>query len=222
MKEEDGVDAEVELPLDENSSPTMVDSVRSEEHQRGSKPEESKEDTTPREMPEGASASNESLQTEDSSEREFDPQQEGIEEAQKEKDAVGGSTELERTERALQSKLRSLESFQEELRNTKERIHNLQSHLEDLQNTIERVEEASENQRVMEHLDSQVASIEVPPDKRDDFVVRLEEKETETEENIKETQERGGAVQRGLQKNKVAVRFLQEHRQNIQGNVSNR
>lgn len=212
MTNTDTAEREVELPIDEDagneeeSNPTIA----SEDAQLGSKAEQMMDNHE-------SSSENERLRNQSEAsegKQEFDPEQEGIEEAKRVKSEMEGS-EAEKTQKALQAKSDSLNNFKQEIRETKQRLVRLQKHRDNLQSTVERVEEASEDHTVMEHLDGQVASVEVKPNERDDFLDRLQDKVDETEEEIEGVVERGNRLQRGLQKDSVSYRFLEQHLDNI-------
>lgn len=202
----ENIESEVEVPVDENPANTNF----------APKPGERNNTSQPQGQPvqtQQEPAQSDTTQTEDG----FDPEQEGIEEAKEEKNNAPGETEAEKTQNALESKYESLQNFQKGLQQAKQRITEMQEYRNAVQETVTRVENASNDEVVMEHLDSQLASIEVKPSDRDDYINRLEGKVDDANTQISQIQERGETLQKEGAKTEIACKWLDQHLSNIQG-----
>lgn len=131
-----------------------------------------------------------------------------LEEARRVLSAANGETETERARNALNQKRRSVESFTTELQQVSQRIGQLEQRKDGLGHTIERLDEI--NVTFFQSLSGGVI-VPVPRDREDEVVGDIEDALEQAENELESAQERAKAVERGLQKSRIACEFLSAH-----------
>jgi len=147
---------------------------------------------------------------------EFDAEKSGEQEARAAKENAPGRSEAEKTENAYRDKAQSLNNFQQERRETNQQIAQAEEQVSQVEAAIERVESAPKAKTFYENIGAGVMEPFSPAD-RDELLERKRDELDSAEELLENKKERARAVERGLLTNRFAMKWLEQHYEDLSG-----
>lgn len=159
---------------------------------------------------EGLNATTNESTTDDDSES-FDLETDGKAEAKRLLRAVDADTERARAEAAVGRKREAVDKLNRQLTEAKQRRQQTRERIAALEYTVERLEDAGDEQLVMQRLEGGV-SMSIPADERESVREDLCERKQQLEQRLEDIGGRIDAAERGLQKDRVALDHLRNHK----------
>ena len=139
-----------------------------------------------------------------------DLEAEGKAEAKRLLQAVDGDTERGRAEAAVARKREALERLHRHLDEAEQHRRRTGQRIEALEYTIERLDDADDDQLVMQRLEGGV-STSVPAGERETVREDLRERKAQLKQRLDDVEGRIEATRRGLRTDRVALDHLQTH-----------
>lgn len=140
-----------------------------------------------------------------------DPVEEGKKQAKDTLNAQDEETEMDRAIVAIESTKQNLETMSQQYQTAQQNVTSLETRIEGMEHTVERLDEAQENDTVLQSLEGGIV-IEVGSEERPDVRSDLVESKQQLNDQLQELNETENAIKHELKKNQAAVQYLENYK----------